>query len=291
MLAAALLLVVDFSTLFVGTASGFLGSALLVLGASVPAAARSTRARLADRLGAGLRIMVGTPRLRAVLALNMVVAATGAITLVSTVNVVRDLLGGGESAVALLLAVSGTGTAAAALGAPGLLRRRSERQVLLAGATVSSLAVMTAVLLSVAPGWPLALAVWALVGIGTGTVLVPIGRVIRSAAAAPDRPALFAAQFSLSHSCWLVTYPLTGWVGTAAGFTAAWAVLGGIAVLAGLAARSAWPATATSVIRHAHDDTAEHEHLDRAERHDAGWVHTHHVVIDTNHTRWPATVS
>ncbi|WP_292276778.1 hypothetical protein [Marinobacter sp.] len=25
-----------------------------------------------------------------------------------------------------------------------------------------------------------------------------------------DRPALFAAQFSLCHACWLVTYPLAG---------------------------------------------------------------------------------
>ena len=32
-----------------------------------------------------------------------------------------------------------------------------------------------------------------------------------------DRPALFSAQFALSHACWLVTYPLAGRLGSAAG--------------------------------------------------------------------------
>lgn len=286
-LAAALLLVVEFSTLFVGTALGFIGSALLVLGASVPPAVRSNRDRFTDRLGAGLRIMAATPRLRAVLALNMVVAATGAITLVSTVNVVRDLLGGPESAVALLLAFSGTGTAVAALAVPALLRCSTERQALLAGTVMSVAAVGGAVVVSLWPSWTLAAAVWVLVGLGTGTILVPIGRVIRSAAAAPDRPALFAAQFSLSHACWLITYPLTGWVGSGAGFTVSWTVLGGVAVVAALIAWAAWPASAESVVRHVHGATADPEHLVHAERYGTGWVHTHHVVIDTNHNRWP----
>ncbi|ODU04151.1 MAG: MFS transporter [Pseudonocardia sp. SCN 72-86] len=288
LLAAVLLLVIDFSTLFVGTALGFVGSALLVVGTRIPSAARSTVDRFVARLAVGVRIMVATPPLRAVLALNAVVAATGAITLVSTVNVVRDLLGGSESAVGLLLAFSGLGTAVAALGTPALLRRMRERKILMSGAVLSSVAVAGAVLLSVVPSWPLAAVVWALVGAGTGAILVPIGRVVRSAAAPADRPALFASQFSLSHACWLVTYPLTGWVGSLAGFTTTWSVLGGVAVTSAVLARLAWPKSVTMVVRHAHDVDADGEHLERAELENGRWVHTHHVMIDANHTRWPS---
>lgn len=272
LLAAAALLVMDHSALFLGTAVGFVGSALLVLGTRVPVATRSSRDRFVARLGSGVQIMVRTPRLRAVLALNVVVASAGAITLVSTVSVVRDLLGGSETEVALLLAVSGAGTAAGALTAPLLLRRFAERTVLFAGAGVALLAVATAVLLSVLPSWTVAGVSWALVGAATGTMLTPIGRVLRSASAAADRPALLAAQFSLSHACWLVTYPLTGWLGTTAGFGVTWSVLGLFVLVAALTARAAWPAGATTVLSHRHGQE----------------VHTHHVVIDAQHTRWPA---
>ncbi|MCP2288457.1 hypothetical protein ACFYT3_00335 [Nocardia amikacinitolerans] len=43
-------------------------------------------------------------------------------------------------------------------------------------------------------------------------------------------PTLFAAQFSLPHPAWLITYPIAGWLTIAAGFTATWITL---AVLAG----------------------------------------------------------
>lgn len=290
LLAAALLTVVEFHALFLGTTAGFLCSAALVAGAGVPAAERSAHERFSDRLGAGLRIVARTPRLRGVLALNAVVAGCGVIALVSTVNVVRDLLGGSESDVALLLAVSGAGTAAAALSAPWLLRRRPERSVMLAGAVVSALAVAGALALSLAPSWALAGVVWALIGIGPGWIMVPTGQVVRRSTGPRDRPAAFAAQFSLSHACWLLTYPLTGWVGTLAGFTAAWAVLGVLVVAATVAAAVLWPKGLPDALRHLHDRSADDDHLARAEWDGTSWVHTHRIVIDHNHARWPSPV-
>lgn len=38
------------------------------------------------------------------------------------------------------------------------------------------------------------------------------GRVLGRLSAPEDRPALFAAQFALLHGCWLITYPLAGWL-------------------------------------------------------------------------------
>lgn len=289
-IAAALLLVMNFSVLFVGTAVGFLVSALFVRAATVPRARRSSRVRFSARLFAGLRVFAGTPRLRAVLALNMVVAGSGAITLVSTVNVVRDLLDATESHVPLLLAVSGLGTVTAAFGAPLLLRRLRDRRTLLAGAATAVLALAGALLLSTAPSWFLAIWVWLLIGFAGGLIVVTINRVLRASSAASDRPALFAAQFSLSHLCWLITYPLTGWVGATVGFTAAWSLLMGLVLVAGLAATWLWPARLPETFRHQHGADTDHEHLDGAEWDGAAWVHTHRVQIDGNHTRWPQPV-
>ncbi|RZT85640.1 putative MFS family arabinose efflux permease [Pseudonocardia sediminis] len=291
LLAAALLLIVDFHSLFVGTAIGFVCSAVLVVGAVVPAAPRSDRSRFADRLVVGVRIFTRTPRLRAVMALNMVVATCGVITLVSTVNVVRDLLGGSESDVALLLAVSGAGTAVTALAVSALLRDRGERVVMLAGAGVSVGAVAMAFVLAFWPSWPLAAGAWFAIGCGTALVVVPVGRVVRSSASPADRPAAFAAQFSLSHLCWLLTYPLTGWLGSLAGFTTAWGVLLVLVVAASVAAVRLWPRALPQTIRHGHTEPVDHNHLDAQAVWDgAVWVHTHHIVIDPDHTRWPTPV-
>ena len=45
--------------------------------------------------------------------------------------------------------------------------------------------------------------------------MVPVGRIVRREVPNADLPAAFAADFSVSHACWLLTYPLVGWLGTA----------------------------------------------------------------------------
>jgi hypothetical protein len=62
---------------------------------------------------------------------------------------------------------------------------------------------------------------WGFVGFGYSVTLTPSGRLLTRSAKAEDRPALFAAQFTLSHACWLVLYPLAGWLMTQFGATVA----------------------------------------------------------------------
>ena len=73
---------------------------------------------------------------------------------------------------------------------------------------------------------------------------------------------LSAAQFALSHACWLLTYPLAGWLGSAAGMPTTLAVLGGLTLLgAGLAAYL-WPMADPEEIEHTHPElSADHPHL------------------------------
>ncbi|MEU2509861.1 MFS transporter [Streptomyces sp. NPDC007863] len=242
-LAAVALTFLSFDRLFLGTSAGFLLSAALVLSTRVPDARPSGHTRAWDKAAAGIRTFLGTPRLRGVMALNLVVAAAGSIVVVNTVNHVRDVLGGTQSDVAWMLAASGTGTLLAALVLPRVLDRVAARTVMTAGAGVlvggtTAAAALTATGLLT---WTATAAVWSAIGVGMALVITPTGKVLRASVARNAIPEAFAAQFSLSHLAWLITYPLAGWLGTTAGFAVTWSVL---AVLAGAGAAGAlllWP--------------------------------------------------
>jgi MFS family permease len=154
---------------------------------------------------------------------------------------------------------------------------------MLAGAALlaATLALLAAAVLAVELSWPLLLAAWLVAGLGYSTVLTPAGRLLRRSAHAEDRPAIFAAQFALSHACWLVTYPLAGVLMTRAGAPATLLVLCLVCGLGILAARRLWPASDPEVVEHRHDDLPlDHPHL-------AGRrTHSHTYIIDDHHRHW-----
>lgn len=245
-LAAALLSVMAFSTMFFGTALGFIASALLVLTIALPSPKPSRRRGIYDRTTRGIRIYLTTPRLRGLLGLSMVASATGAMVIVNTVVVIRGELGLGENMVALVLASFGAGSMLAALVLPRLLVHASDRPVMSAGAILAIVALGFLALKTQLTGLSLTavLITWLAIGIGYSAILTPSGRLLRRSAQPADRPAIFAAQFTLSHGCWLVTYPMSGWLMSQYGIVISlWgsAVLG----LAGLVfAWQQWPAQA-----------------------------------------------
>ena len=249
LLAALALLAVQSSTLFFGTAVGFAGSALLVASTVIPrrgflAGADEVERPFGARARHGIVLFVREPGLRPVLALNLAVAAAGAFVLVQTVMIARSHFGLGEDAVAVLLAANGIGSMAAALALPRVLRRVPERRVMIPGAVALTLATALVPLALAAGGaaGPVAIgALWLVIGLGWSAVETPVGRLIRRHVPAPDLGAAFAAQFSLSHACWLVTYPVAGWLG-AAGLDRAALVLAAVAALATVAAVRLWPA-------------------------------------------------
>lgn len=243
LLAAVALMFMDFDRLFVGTSAGFAVSAALVLATRIPNARPSGLTRVRDRLASGVRAFAAAPRLRGVLALNLVVAAAGSIVVVNTVNLVRDGFGGTQADVAWMLAASGGGTLAVALVLPRVLDRIAERTVMMTGAAVLATAASAAVAAAFTGtlAWAVAVPVWVAVGAGMALVITPTGRVIRASVAPAGLPAAFAAQFSLSHAAWLVAYPIAGWLGTAAGFAPAWSILAVLALGGTAAAAALWP--------------------------------------------------
>lgn len=309
-LAAALLAVVSYHDLFAGTVLGFVVSALLVGTVVLPRTGPiERRGGVYDQATRGIRLYLNTPRLRGLLAVNGAVAAAGAMVIVNTVVVVRGVLGGSDADVALVLAAHGAGSMAVALCLPSLLERVSDRAVMVSGAAVLAAGLLAAAALlgdGFALTLPLLLPVWLVLGMANAAVLTPSGRVLRRSAHAEDRPAVFAAQFALSHACWLVAYPLAGWLGAAAGLGIAFTVLGAVAAASTVAAARFWPSGDPIEIEHAHE-AQEHEHLhvhDAHHQHDhAGWEgpephahphrhaplrHRHAFVIDDHHRTWPA---
>ncbi|MFK4067036.1 MFS transporter [Streptomyces sp. NPDC029674] len=242
-LAAVALTFMSFDRLFLGTSVAYLVSALLVLSTRVPDARPSTHTKAWDKAASGIRTFFRTPRLRGIMALNMVVAAAGSIVVVNTVNHVRDELGGTQSDVARMLAASGTGTLVAALVLPRVLDRVAARTVMMTGAAVLVGATTAAVTL-IATGlvtWTATAIIWTVTGVGMALIITPTGKVLRASVARNAIPEAFAAQFSLSHLAWLITYPVAGWLGTNAGLITAWSVLAVLAAAGATGALLLWP--------------------------------------------------
>src|SRR5713101_1782453 len=292
-LAAALLTVITFNWLFVGTVVGFFCSAALVLSVTIPQPqAAERKGGIYENTMRGIRIYLATPRLRGLLALNLSVAAAGAMVIVNTVVIVRGLLGGTDSDVAIALACFGGGSMAAALMLPRLLDRIADRSLMLAAATLLGVALLdfAAIMFLSRPGsagsnleWPALLVTWTLLGVAYSAVMTPSGRLLRRSAHAEDRPAVFAAQFALSHACWLLTYPLAGWLGLSSGIVSTSLVLAGLTFVGVFIAWRLWPAMDSDVIPHQHPELPSgHPHL----RGDSS-RHAHAYVIDNLHHRWP----
>lgn len=288
-LAAALLTVISFHGLFAGTSVGFVVSALLVLVVSLPASTAVLAAGSPyQRAVRGMRIYLGTPRLRGLLALNLCAAAGGAMVFVNTVVLVRGPLNGGEGDVAWALAAFGAGSMAAALLLPKVLDRRADRQVMLTAGAAMSVALLVASTLWAAVdgavGWSTVLPLWFAMGASYAALVTPGGRLLKRSAEADALPFLFAAQFSLSHICWLLAYPLAGWVGAKFGLGAALAALTVLAILGVVTARAVWPRHDPATVEHAHPELPEdHPHLTGS----TGSSHAHAFRIDELHTRWP----
>jgi MFS family permease len=238
-LAAALLAVVSYDGLFAANGVAFLGSAALVLSTSLPARRVAPDAQPRwEKLTYGIRRYLATPRLRGLLALNVAVAAASATVIVNTVLYVRDQLGHDVSDVAWALGASGAGAMIAALALPRLLERVSDRPVMLSGGL---LLVIGLALAAIVADFGALLGAWFAIGVGLSLVQTPTGRLVIRSCSSDERPALFAAQFSLSHGCWLLTYPIAGVLGSTIGLgSTAW-LLAAVAAAAVAAAAAAWP--------------------------------------------------
>ena len=280
MIAALLLTLLSFPMLFAGTVMGFVASALLVLTARLPDRARQEPGHFWADVTKGMRIYIRTPRLRGLMVMEAAVASAGAMVYVNTVVLVQARLGLGEEALALAFAGFGAGSMLAAFLLPRILDRFADRPVMIGGAALMVAGVAQVPLVG---SLSALIALWAVIGFGFSLTQTPIGRIINRSAQEADRGAVFAAQFALSHACWLVTYPLAGWIGAAMGTSAAALVLACLGAAGLVAVLRIWPRAEDGALSHDHPDLPpDHPHLVQHGAH-----HAHAVIIDDLHHRWP----
>ncbi|MDQ0618448.1 hypothetical protein QFZ33_002472 [Arthrobacter globiformis] len=89
--------------------------------------------------------------------------------------------------------------------------------------------------------WWLLLGLWFLLVAAIATILTQSSRLLRAASPEETPPYVFTAQFSLSHACYILTYPLAGWVGAAAGLGWAAGALTIVAMIGSAGAFASWP--------------------------------------------------
>lgn len=303
-LAAAALALMTYNGLFLLDGATFLLSALLVAATAIPAArpAERTRGVLAN-LTFGLRGYLKTPRLRGFLALNLAAAAGGAMVIVNTVVYTRERLGLDETATAWAMAAAGGGSMVAAVLLPRLLSAARDRAVMLGAATLLLTALVQGALRM--PAFAGLVVLWVFIGFAGSAIQTPGGRLLRQSCRPGDRPAFFAAQFALSHACWLIAYPTAGLTGAAFGLDAAFWAAAALVTAGLLGAALLWPASDIEVLQHRHS-ALDHEHLHtHGDHHDhdhEGWegpephrhphrhrpvIHAHPFTIDLHHPDWP----
>lgn len=285
MLAALLLSVMSFHDLFAGTVIGFLASAVLVVSVPLPTPKSVEPRGIYDRTTRGLRIYLKTPRLRGLLVLNLAIASASAMVIVNTVVLVQSGFSLGQRDTAFAMAAFGGGSMISALLLPRLLEKIPDRIAMLCGA--GGLAAGLFAGSFVADYTELSI-LWFVLGLSYALAQTPSGRLLRRSSSAEDRPALFAAQFALSHGCWLITYPVAGWAGARYGMIADFLLLGSIAMISVMLAMRLWPSNDPEALVHSHDAMpGNHPHLGTVGKSGNSNQHAHTFVIDDHHSKWP----
>lgn len=301
MLAGLALLFFSYDTLFVANAGAFVCSAFLILITLLPVYDTAERpGGVWHEISFGVRAYLKTPRLRAMLCIYFGVACASAMIIVNTVVYIRNQLGGTETDVALALAASGAGSMIAALSMPKILGYVQDRTVMLLG---SALMAMGLISVTINPGFLELLLIWFVIGMGWSLVQTPAGRVVNRSSNPSDRASYFSAQFSLTHACWMIAYPLAGQLGLSFGISVTGLILGAMVVISGLLGAWLWPHTDPLELMHHHDEishTHRHLHDDHHQHHQSGMpvednhehrhpgtTHSHEFVIDDHHPRWP----
>jgi MFS family permease len=308
-LAAALLVVWSFDSLFWANSLTFAISALLIVTAHNPQAAATDReGGIYANTVFGIAAYLKTPRLRGLLAVYFAISFVGAMIIVNTVVLTRGILGGTEFLTTIFLACAGSGSMAAAFTIPHVIEKVGERALMLSGIVAAAIAMLLGGGLMIAGStYPVAFAIfWLIAGAGTTFAQTPGGRLVQRSAGDGDRSAYFAANFALSHGGWLCAYGIVGWLGSLADLSVAFLASGGVAIGCVIVAIMLWPKEDRLEIKHSHpgfwhehphdhDDPHHehvHEHVAEHDKHRHGHyhapvVHKHRFVIDSHHTKWP----
>ena len=221
-LATLLLLFLNYNLLFVGTFIGYFVSALLISGIIFPFLSKTSGEKennFSINLTLGIKRYLSISELRGLMFLNLAVSAGGSMILVNTIILVRLSLELSEIAFSITMLLFGAGCIFAAIIIPYLSKEMTASRIMLAGSNLLSIIFVALAFWLILFDfiWFVLLLAWFISGFGYTLLLTPMGRVIRMVSSVDEFSQVYSAQFSLSHLCWLLMYPLSGYLMTISG--------------------------------------------------------------------------
>lgn len=239
LLAAGLLLLMSSRGVFFLAAAVFLVSAWLIQRTVLPGQLTKVRGTLWSRILRGPRLLLATPDLRGLIALDLVVACAVAMVMVNTAVLVQGEFGLDRRASAIAFAVFGLGAICGAVTLSPSLRILPERALMMSGAMLACLGLFGGAAL--ASDYYGLLLTWLVLGLGTSMMQTPSIYLIRQIASPRDTQSLYAAQLAMANGFLLVAYSAAGRLGAGLGLTPTFVILGGFATLGSVAAIKLWP--------------------------------------------------
>jgi NRE family putative nickel resistance protein-like MFS transporter len=253
----------------------YLVSALLVAAVTIPHAAKKTTQlswrTFLDEITYGTRVLLREPSLRQALIFSFAEATAGAAAIVATVAYVRDVLGRGETAFAIVMAGLGLGSTLAAIllgratgryerGAQTATvlhgrRHRWAARALLLGGLMLGLLLLPGIIV---PPLVVFSLLWFLNGAGQALIAIPSSTLLAEHTQEDERGRAYAAHFALTHACWLLTYPAVGHAAAKWGAPATFTVAGIMCLLITLAAKAVGRGPSGA---HSHDDDSSRTDL------------------------------
>lgn len=255
-LAALTIASIGFRGNFVANALTFVVSAALLFGLPrLTAASGPIKSRAS--LGHGIASMFGRWQLRETLYLALQTSIVGGFVLVATVDFIKGQLALSDTAYGWAMAAYGIGSVAGAV-LYGKAGQRTRNALVNAAAPAMLLALASA-------GFfhrfePLLLA-WAFAGAGQCILGIRGNELLAANSDVDERPHIYAAHFSLSHAGWGITYPLAGFLVTAAGFEFSAYVFAGLLAIVAL---PIWITKIRLATTHAKAPDAAHRHTHSA---------------------------
>ena len=238
-IAILILTFIDYTSFFVVNAICFLISALLILVTYFPEARTQEKEAISlwKRSINGIVLFINNRNLIAVLCLNTIIAASGAMIVVNGVTIIQGFFNLSESELAIAMLFYGIGAVVSAIFVFFLSDKVNYKAIMLIGAFLTFIISFGSAFIQ---SYSELLLSWACFGFAATFILVPIGQLLREETNEKDRTAIFGAQFSLSHACWLIAYPLLGYLLVLVGLKFSFLIIAGIVLSSTLTAWFLW---------------------------------------------------
>ena len=234
--ALLILTFINYPSFFIANTICFFLSAALILITNFPQlnAKKIDMSPLWQKAISGIALFLKNKNLLAILSLNMVIATSGAMILVNSVTIIQGFFGLSEYKLAIAMLCYGTGAMLSAFVVFIKSGESNYKRIMLIGAFLTSLTSLSSIFIQ---SYEALLLSWACFGFLSSFILVPIGQILREETNVNDRTAIFGAQFSLSHACWLISYPLIGYLLVFSGLKISFFI---IAILVFMTTSAAW---------------------------------------------------